>query len=201
MIIKGIVKNLSQYSDEQLLQLVAADDEKAFEELFDRHWEKAHCIALSKLRSPEMAQEIVHDLFMNLWQRRHSLAIDNFWHYLRVCVKYKIITCINQQISKRKYFEDYRKETVFSEEQTLLTVEYNDLARALEEKVKVLPEKTQEVFRLNRIEGRSVSEIANQLNLSEKAIEYHITRSRKELRLLLKDFLIFVCVAGTYLFL
>ena len=80
-----------------------------------------------------------------------------------------------------------------------MTIEYNDLARALEEKVKVLPEKTQEVFRLNRLEGRSVSEIANQLNLSEKAIEYHITRSRKELKLLLKDFLVLICVVSAYL--
>ena len=199
MIITRIVPNLSQHTDEQLLKLVASDDEKAFEELFDRHWETAHCIACSKLSSPELAQEIVHDLFLSFWQRRHSLNIDNFSHYLKVSIKYKIITCINQQISKRKYFEDYHQQTTLAEEETLMTIEYNDLARALEEKVKVLPEKTQEVFRLNRLEGRSVSEIANQLNLSEKAIEYHITRSRKELKLLLKDFLILICVVSTYL--
>ena len=70
-----------------------------------------------------------------------------------------------------------------------MSLEYNDLVHALDEQVKNLPEKTQEVFRLNRLEGRSVSEIARRLNVSEKAIEYHITRSRKELRLLLKDFL------------
>lgn len=190
------MKNLGHYTDDALLRLIAQDDEKAFEELFDRYWEKAHCIALHKLHSRELAQEIVHDLFLSFWQRRHTLEIENFSHYLHVSIKYKVITQINQQLSRNKYFEDYRKQTVFSEEETLMTVEYNDLVKALEERVKVLPEKTQEVFRLNRLEGRSVSEIAHLLKLSEKAIEYHITRSRKELRLLLKDFLVLICVAG-----
>lgn len=193
------MKNLSDYNDDNLLKLIAGDDEKAFEVLFDRYWEKAHCLAYSKLKSKEITQEIVHDLFLNFWQRRHLLDIKNFPHYLHVSIKYRAITYINKQLSQNKYFEDYRGHARFEEEETLRTVEYNDLMKALEESVKVLPEKTQEVFRLNRLEGRSVSEIANLLNLSEKAIEYHITRSRKELRLLLKDFLISLCIAISFL--
>lgn len=55
-----------------------------------------------------------------------------------------------------------------------------------------LPQKTKKVFQLNRLEGRSVPEIANVLNLSEKAIEYHLTRSLKHLRVHLKDFMVLV---------
>ena len=193
------MRNLSQNSDEVLLTLVAHDDEKAFEELFDRYWEKAHVIAYSKLKSRELAQEIVHDLFVSFWQRRHSLEIENFAHYLRVSIKYKVLTHINQQLTRRKYFEEYQPQDVTAEAETSMGVEYDELLKTLDEKIKILPEKTQEVFRLNRLEGRSVSEIANLLNLSEKAIEYHITRSRKELRLLLKDFLVFACAAGSFL--
>lgn len=193
------MKNRKKYSDEELLGFVARDDEKAFEELFDRYWEKAHSIASAKLGSRETAQEIVLDVFMSFWQRRHTLQVDNFSHYLQGSLKNKIITHINRAIAQRSQFEDYRKQVSLSEEQTALTVEYNDLERALEEKVSGLPEKTKEVFRLSRMEGRSVSEIANMLNLSEKAIEYHITRSRKELRLHLKDFLILACIAMSFL--
>ena len=183
------MRNLSRNSDEVLLKLVAGDDEAAFEELFNRYWEKAHALACAKLQSRELAQELVHDLFLNFWQRRHSLNIENFSHYLQVSVKYKVITHITQQVSRRKHFEDFVPETSTAREEALMSLEYNDLVHALDEQVKNLPEKTQEVFRLNRLEGRSVSEIARRLNVSEKAIEYHITRSRKELRLLLKDFL------------
>ena len=183
------MKNLNQHSDEELVARVTQDDEKAFETLFDRYWEKAHCIACSKLKSKEVAQEILHDLFLNLWQPPSSLKIENFSHYLQVAIKYKTITYINQQISRNKYLPEYQNQLQLQTDETLQRVEYNDLLKALEEGVKGLPEKTQEVFRLSRMEGRSVSEIANQLNISEKAIEYHITRSRKDLRLYLKDFL------------
>jgi RNA polymerase sigma-70 factor (ECF subfamily) len=61
---------------------------------------------------------------------------------------------------------------------------------SLEERVERLPDKSKKEFRLNHFEGYSVSEIANDLNLSEKAIQYHLTRSLKELRLHLKDFIV-----------
>lgn len=190
------MRDLSLNSDAVLLTLVAHDDEKAFEELFDRYWEKAHSIAYSKLKSHELAQEIVHDVFVSLWQRRETLDIENFSHYLQVSIKYKVITHINHQLSRRKKFEGYRPQSVTGDEETSMNVEYDELLSTLDEKIKGLPEKTQEVFRMNRLEGRSVSEIARLLNLSEKAIEYHITRSRKELRVLLKDFLVLICLAG-----
>jgi RNA polymerase sigma-70 factor (ECF subfamily) len=54
--------------------------------------------------------------------------------------------------------------------------------------MKKLPEKTCEVFRMSRFENQSVKEIAVQLNLSEKAVEYHITKSLKLLRENLKAY-------------
>ena len=189
------MKSLNRYTDEELIELIASDDEKAFETLFDRYWEKAHYLATSKLKSKEIAQEIVHDLFLSFWQRRHSLQVENFSHYIQVAIKYKTITYINHQLSKNKYLNDYHHQLQLHEDETLRRVEYNDLLKALEDGIKELPEKTQEVFRLSRMEGRSVTEIANQLNVSEKAIEYHITRSRKELRFYLKDFLFVVFAA------
>lgn len=193
------MRNLNRNSDEVLLTLVAHNDEKAFEELFNRYWKKAHTIAYSKLRSHELAQEVVHDLFVSFWQRRHSLEIENFEHYVRVSIKYIVIRHVSKELKSRKYLEEYRPVNVTDEEETSMAVEYDDLVKTLDEKLKALPEKTQEVFRLNRLEGRSVSEIATQLNLSEKAIEYHITRSRKELRLYLKEFLTLLVVLSGWL--
>ncbi len=189
------MNKLSGYSDEKLLALIANDDEKAFEILFDRYWETAHCLTYSKVRSKEATREIVLDLFLNFWQRRHSLEIENFSNYLRIAIKYKAITFYKQQISRKRSFEEYVQQLTPQTEATSRSMEFNELVKALEEGVKELPEKTQEVFRLSRVEGHSVAEIAKRLNLSEKAIEYHITRSRKELRLYLKDFLAFLLIA------
>lgn len=193
------MKSLNRYSDDALIELVRHDDEKAFEALFDRYWERAHCVAFSKLKSREVAQEIVHDLFLNFWERRHTLEVENFSHYLHVAIKYKAITYISRQLSRNRHLSDYHHQLPQHANQTEHEVNLDDLTKALEEGMKELPLKTQEVFRLNRIEGRSVSEIARQLNLTEKAIEYHITRSRKELRLYLKDFLVAIFAISQFL--
>jgi RNA polymerase sigma-70 factor (ECF subfamily) len=67
-------------------------------------------------------------------------------------------------------------------------VHFSELSDAVEEAMKKLPEKTCEVFRMSRFENQSVKEIAVQLNLSEKAVEYHITKSLKLLRENLKAY-------------
>ncbi len=54
----------------------------------------------------------------------------------------------------------------------------------------MLPEKTRHVFRLSRFDHLSIREIAANMNISEKAVEYHITQSLKTLRLYLKDYLL-----------
>lgn len=183
------MRNLSQHSDEELLALIARDDERAFEVLFDRYWEVAHMTAASKLKSDAASEEIVQDIFLSLWERRRDLRVENFSRYLQVAVKYKALTYISQQLARSKRLEEYQELIPVEEERTLGQIEYDELMKALEQGVRELPAKTQAVFRMNRLEGQSVSEIASQLNLSEKAIEYHITRSRKELRLFLRHFL------------
>jgi len=77
---------------------------------------------------------------------------------------------------------------------TDMAVQYGALLEAIEEGMSRLPEKSQTVFRLNRLEGHSVEEIARLLNLSEKAIQYHLTQSVKKLRVHLKNYILSAAV-------
>ena len=61
-------------------------------------------------------------------------------------------------------------------------IEFNDLSVAIDKAMKKLPEKTSRVFQLSRFENQSVKSIAKELHISEKAVEYHITRSLKILK-------------------
>jgi RNA polymerase sigma-70 factor (ECF subfamily) len=65
----------------------------------------------------------------------------------------------------------------------------NELSDALARGIALLPKKTAEVFRMSRIEHQSVKDISKKLNISEKAVEYHITQSLKSIRLYLKEYL------------
>jgi RNA polymerase sigma-70 factor (ECF subfamily) len=186
---------LQQYqndSDQQLWNAIRQSDEKAFSELFNRYWSTAHRIAYSKVRSLETTQEIVQELFITLWDKRETLMVQNMPAFIATCIKNKAIKYIESQIVKEKYWTYYKNYIPQTESVTESELDYNELKEAIEAEVERLPAKSKKVFQLNRLQGRSVSEIASMLNLSEKAIEYHLTRSLKHLRLHLRDFLILI---------
>jgi RNA polymerase sigma-70 factor (family 1) len=178
------------HSDEELLTFIKQDDEQAFAELFGRHSKRIASLAYSKVNAVEITEEIVQDVFTSIWERRHSLNIHVFSNYLSTAVKYQAISHIRSQIASKKHGELFKAFIKISEDVTLEKVELTDLEEALEEGVHRLPDKTQLVFRLNRFEGKSISEIAAKLHLSEKAIKYHLSKSLKELRLHLRHFLV-----------
>ncbi len=70
-----------------------------------------------------------------------------------------------------------------------VAIQVKELKEAIDKGVAMMPPKTKEIYALSRTEYYSVKEIAHKLNLSEKAVEYHITQSLKTMRLALKDFL------------
>ena len=65
----------------------------------------------------------------------------------------------------------------------------SDIQFIIRETLNALGKKTSRVFKLSRFEGKSHSEIAEELGLTEKSIEYHITKALKLLRHNLKDYL------------
>ncbi len=188
------------YSEEKLLEAIRQDDEKAFAELFNRYWHKAHVMAYSKVRHKQVTEEIVQDLFMTLWDKRASLSIHNISSYIFTSIKNKSLNYIESCIVRKKYWEYYKAFVPQTEESTDKIVEYNELMEAIEQGMEHLPKKTKRIFQLSRLEGRSVSEIAKLLNLSEKAIEYHLTNSLKHLRLHLKDSIVTIAASTLYYF-
>lgn len=177
-------------TDQELLERIRHDDEKAFSELFRRYWRKVHMTAYSRVHSKEITEEIVQELFASLWDKRTTLSITHLQPYLFTAVKYKALNYIESKLIHDKYWEYYKHFVPQQENATAVTVEYNELRAAIEEGIQHLPEKAKQVFRLNRLEGHSIPEIATLLNLSEKTIQYHITKSLKKLRLHLKNYIL-----------
>lgn len=180
---------LSHFSDEQLVELLTQGQEAAFREIYERYWRKLTSIAIFKTSSREVAEEIVQELFVSLWEKRAMSQITHLESYLFTALKYKTISYIRQTINNRMLVEasDYDAVTTLQEYQTVSV-----LQNQIEEAIACLPEKTQMVFRMSRFEEKSHREISHLLNVSEKAIEYHITQALKVLRISLKDYLIYL---------
>lgn len=176
-------------TDAELTEALRRGEKGAFEVLFLRYWRQAHCFVKGRVFSNEEAKEIVQEVFTDIWHNRSDRQIENFRSYLFTALKYKTIKHIRSLINHKKYWNHYSVFIPKFANQTQLDIDYDLLADALEQGMERLPEKTKTVFKLNKLQGKSLPEISKALNLSEKAIQYHLTKSLKELRLHLKDYI------------
>lgn len=178
-------------TDTILIELLQAGDESAFQEIYHRYWYKLYIVARRKVNAEEDAEEIVQDIFVDLWERRTRLTINELDKYLFSAVKYKVLNYIKSQIVRQTYQTERLSITIDADSNTEEELAYKDLNQAIMEGIGQLPSKTQEIFQLNRLEGLSVKEIAELLHIPERTIEYHITQSLRTMRIYLKDFIIY----------
>ncbi|HEV7350323.1 RNA polymerase sigma-70 factor [Telluribacter sp.] len=180
--------NLKQYSDEQLVTLLGEGRIKAFEEIYRRYWYKLYGIAYHKTGIREEAEELVQEVFLKLWNRRTEVAIRHLGMYLTFAVRNQVYDYIKSQISYRKYQEYLIFQEIHHHQGTEDIVNFSELSEAMEKALNRLPEKSADVFKRSRFENQSVREIALGLNLSEKAVEYHITKSLRFLKENLREY-------------
>lgn len=177
-------------ADEILLKFLRISDELAFREIYLRHWKVLYISALNKINNSEVAEDIVQTVFSDLWERRENHSIENISAYLGTAVKYQVINYIKSAISKKAHLSVIGEKQKAEESNADLLLLVQELNSAIDKAINQLPQKTQTIFRLSRFEQHSNKEISHIMDLSEKAVEYHITQSLKALRLYLKDFML-----------
>lgn len=178
----------SKYSDAALLPLLSKGDDKAFTEIYNRYWDKLLFVAGIKCRNLGIAEEIVQDIFLDLWNRRAELHITGELEaYLAVSVKYRVI---NAQAKMKRALE-YQRFTLESSVQPINTTEqwlsFHDLQHRLAGLVNKLPEKCRITYQLSREQGLSQKEVALRLHITEKAVEANLARALRSLRKSLKQ--------------
>lgn len=181
-----------QHSDEELLNRLLNGSRVAFEDVFNRYWYRLFKVANARIKSREEAEEIVQDIFAALWKNRNTLLISNLSNYLFSSVRKGVISKIRSKLVHEKYRNYYLKFFPGYSMATDETIEFDELSSAIENALLQLPEKSQQVFRLNRLQGLSIPEISETLKMPRRTIEHHLTKSLRELRMHLKDYMLFL---------
>jgi RNA polymerase sigma-70 factor (ECF subfamily) len=177
-------------SDELLTKLLHAGDADAFKEIYNRYWKKLYHTALAKTHTQQIAEELVQTIFMAVWEKRATAPIEQLESYLMRAMKYKIINYIQSVLVKEKYLKVINEDIIKEENDSEALALLHELNLAIHTAIEKLPAKTKAIFKLSREENHTIQEIAQLMNLSEKAVEYHITQSLKLMRLHLKDFMV-----------
>lgn len=184
---------LHTLANDTLADLLRQSDQHAFNEIYKRYWLRLFQYAITKVQDQQAAEDVCHDVFLSLWQRRTEAVILNIEAYLVQAVKFRVISHLKQKLSEEQKVSELRGAT--EDNATENSVLHNDLLQAWHHAMQQLPEKSRQVFEMSRISHLNNKEIATQLNLTEKAVEYHMTKALKLLRLHLKDFALLACVA------
>lgn len=189
--------NYSTLSDQEILVRFKDSDESAFKEIYLRYWKEVYKVAFKKIHSRELAEELTQNLFVDLWKRRETAEINSLSAYLFGSLKYGIINYFKSLIVQENYqlhLKNSGQQYATSNTDHLALV--NDLSEAINKGIGLLPKKTGEVFKLSRIHNYSVKDISKELNISEKAVEYHITQSLKTMRFHLKEYFLLALILG-----
>jgi RNA polymerase sigma-70 factor, ECF subfamily len=170
-------------SDKILIEAIRKGNVKMFKLLFDHFYGELVRYAVRLLHKPEVAEEIVQDVFERMWLRRDKLEITySISSYLYTSVRYRCINHLKSKIRNCVFEDDLVKIDRSDDHSPFDELVFNDLKQALKVSIEALPEQCQIIFHLSRNSGLSNSEIAEQLGISPKTVENQITIALKKIR-------------------
>ena len=174
-------KNTGIQQDENTILLGAlyGGSKVAFEKLYCRFWGRLYLAAYNRLRDKELCEDIIQEIFSQLWIRRSTLAIKNLESYLFTAVRFQVFRCINEKKCRNNFVMELSRlpAEFFDTQQS-----YREIEEALKNGIEKLPEKCGKIFYLSRQEHLSNKEIALRLNISIKTVENQITLAIKKMR-------------------
>jgi RNA polymerase sigma factor (sigma-70 family) len=179
---------MRQIADTDLLLMMQADDHDAFNELFNRYWESLYRTALARLGDDELpAQDIVQDIFIKIWQRRHSLNIEtSVSGYLHSAVRFGVISHYRQLKANEEYLQEAMQRMSILENAIADHTDYYEMERTLEYEVSHMPETLQKIYQL-RIDNYSIKDIAAETGLAEQTVKNYISEVSRRLRVVIKE--------------
>lgn len=187
---------MEQEKDSLLLEAFRSGDAAAFGSIYRKYWYPMYRVVYRKTGRREIAEEIVQDIFTRLWRERKTLFVTDLNRYLFSAVRYETIDYYRSRILLDDFDEQLEDLNLREDTTTEETILFNDLLETIDKGLEDLPEKSKEIFRLSRFQHWPVSKIAAHFKLSEKAVEYHLSKALRYLRVYLSDTLILAIWLG-----
>lgn len=174
--------------DEQLTSLLRAGNELAFTEIYNRYWNKLYYIAHKLLKDTDAAEEIVQEVFFMLWKKRETLTINSLPAYLASMARYAVYRALSKEKTTKKQEDLVSRLGLQSAE---INIDDKILLEIIRDLSNRLPEKCRLVFQYNKLQDRPLAEVAEELNMSQKTAEGHLTKALKVIRTSLGDMMMF----------
>lgn len=182
-------KNIFELSDKGLIDSLRDDDQNSFKEIYKKYWGKLYIFAYNILRDKDICEDIIQEVFSDLWIKRKEKEITNVSAYLYKAVKFQIFNQFRKSKIIDKQVEGF--DNFISEINTAEDFEYNEICLRVNNSIINLPEQRRIIFQLSRDEGLSNKEIAQKLNISVQTVKNQISHALKSIRTSIKSLIMF----------
>ena len=184
--------------DKAIVQQVNKGSEQAFAELYKAYYAYLNAVAIYYLQDKEVAQEVVDDVFLNVWEKRENLIFPIHYYLVR-SVQNGCLNYIRSQRALQTALDGHRDEVLFFLEEHILStstpledVELKETEAEIRRVVENLPVKMRAVFEAYFYDGKSAEEIAEEMNLSVNTIRVQIKNALDKLKQSLKHLLFII---------
>ena len=172
-------------------------DKEAFAHLFNVLWPSNYNYALSIIVDKEVAEDIVQEVWIYLWQNRKKIVNTHFEAYVHTCVRnmcYKHLRDNKLQRIHQEVLEDLSVEAEATQKANL-----EALNSSVDQQLDKLQPRCQEIFRLSRFEQLSNEEIAQMFGISKHSVQNQLSLALKTMRYALKVLLPLASFIGHFL--
>jgi len=178
-------------------------DIRLFNQLFSEYRKRFTYYACSYLQDEAAAEDVVTDSFIYFWENRHTLVLNqNVPAYILKVVKHKCLNYLRSQSVRLKAHHEMNGHQLRILQTRIMTLEACDpqelfreeASGIVERALAMLPAQTKEIFARSRHQNQNYQQIAADLGVSVKTVEFHISKALKILRSSLKDYFLFFLI-------
>jgi RNA polymerase sigma-70 factor (family 1) len=174
------MNSIHSFTDIELSALLKDGNDAAFTEIYNRYWDKLYYIAHKLLRDTDAAEEIVQEVFLTLWKRRETLNIKSLSQYLGAMTRYAVYRHLAKE---KQYKEEENKQGILNANAHVeIDLDSKIMLELVADIASKLPEKCRLVFQYNKLQDRSIIDVAEALNISQKTAEGHLTKALRIIR-------------------
>lgn len=168
--------------DNKLITLIKSDDQKALEQLHKKYYFSLCNFSLQFVKNKSYAEEIVSDVFLNIWLKRETLSIrSNVKSYLFAATRNRALNFLKTpKVEFREINETHQNSTTTDLEPDA-ELHYSDTLNRIEKIINDLPPQRRIIFKLNRIDGLKYKEIAEVLSISVNTVQKQMTEALKHI--------------------
>jgi len=150
--------------------------------IYTKYWNKLFASAYHILQDQQACEDIIQDIFINLWNKREQIEIKvSLKSYLYASTRYEVYRQVRAGSVREDIFENLHERLHTPSEYG--NIEHRELLSQINSIVDKLSEKCKVVYKLSREDQLSHKEIASRLDISTKTVENHLNKALRQLRI------------------